>query len=214
MSEKIKRIFDILISLVLLILSSPFILIISLTIYISDKGEIFVKSPKRIGKGGKEFQMYKFRTMIPDAHNKIHIDPKYKKLFEKWKKQDGKLKISEDPRITGIGKILRKTDLDELPQLLNVIKGEMSLVGPRPMYKEEIDRYLKANPKGRKYLKKIFKIRPGMTGIWQVSGRNSIPFPERIKMDAKYSNKIDLWRDFIIFLKTPVIILTRKGAYE
>jgi exopolysaccharide production protein ExoY len=214
MLEKLKRIFDILISLVLLILSSPLFVIIPFAIYVSDRGEVFVKNPKRLGKGGKEFQMYKFRTMIPNAHKEIHTNPKYRKLVKKWEKQDGKLKISEDPRITKIGVILRKTDLDELPQLFNVIKGEMSIVGPRPMYKEEIDRYIKNNLKGKKYIKSIFKRKPGMTGIWQVSGRNSIPFPERIKMDAKYSRKVDLWRDFIIFLKTPIVVLTRKGAYE
>lgn len=214
MLEKLKRILDIFISLVLLILSFPFLLSLSFLIYISDRGEVFVKDPKRLGKGMEEFQMYKFRTMIPDAHKEIHTNPEYKELVKRWKKQDGKLRISEDPRITGIGKVLRKTDLDELPQLLNVIKGDMSIVGPRPMYQEEVNRYLESNPKGKKYLKSIFKIKPGMTGIWQVSGRNSISLPERIKMDAKYSKRVDLWRDFIIFLKTPIVVLTRKGAYE
>jgi len=135
-------------------------------------------------------------------------------LKKKWQSKDGKLKLSDDPRITKIGRILRKTDIDELPQFLNVLKGEMSVVGPRPMYQEEVDRYIKKNPNGKKYINQILKVPPGITGIWQVSGRNDISFEQRILLDAKYSKEINLARDFKILLKTPYVVLTRKGAYE
>jgi lipopolysaccharide/colanic/teichoic acid biosynthesis glycosyltransferase len=112
--------------------------------------------------------------------------------------------------------------LDELPQLINVLKGEMSLVGPRPMYEDEIIRFMKKNTKGGKYsneklkqyLKNISKVRPGITGMWQVSGRNEIPFDERLRMDSEYAQSQNFWDDFKILLKTPYIVLTRKGAYE
>lgn len=213
LKSSIKRIFDILFSAVVLIVLLPLLLICSLTIFLTDRKEIFVKEPLRLGKKG-EFKMYKFRTMIPNAHSEIAKNPKYKELKKKWQSKDGKLKLSEDPRVTKIGRILRKTDIDELPQFLNVLKGEMSVVGPRPMYQEEVDRYIKKNPNGKKYIKQILKVPPGITGIWQVSGRNDISFEQRILLDAKYSKEINLARDFKILLKTPYVVLTRKGAYE
>jgi len=213
LKSSIKRIFDILFSLVVLIILSPLLLICSLAIYLTDRKEIFVKEPLRLGKKG-EFKMYKFRTMIPNAHSEMVKNPKYKKLKKKWQNGDGKLKLSEDPRVTKIGKILRKTDIDELPQFLNVLKGEMSVIGPRPMYQEEVDRYIKKNPNGKKYIKQILRVSPGITGIWQVSGRNDISFEKRVLLDAKYSKKINLGRDLKILLKTPYVVLTRKGAYE
>lgn len=209
----IKRVLDILVSLILLVILFPLLLIISLVIYLSDKGEIFVKEPLRLGRKG-QFKMYKFRTMIPNAHREIKKNPKYKDLKKKWQGKDGKLKLSEDPRVTRIGRILRKTDIDELPQFLNILKGEMSVVGPRPMYQEEVDRYIKKNPNGKKYIKQILKVSPGITGIWQVSGRNDISFEKRILLDAKYAKEINLVRDLRILLKTPYVVLTRKGAYE
>jgi len=213
LKSSIKRIFDILFSAVVLIVLLPLLLICSLTIFLTDRKEIFVKEPLRLGKKG-EFKMYKFRTMIPNAHSEIAKNPKYKELKRKWQSKDGKLKLSDDPRITKIGRILRKTDIDELPQFLNVLKGEMSVVGPRPMYQEEVDRYIKKNPNGKKYINQILKVPPGITGIWQVSGRNDISFEQRILLDAKYSKEINLARDFKILLKTPYVVLTRKGAYE
>ncbi len=213
LKSSIKRIFDILFSAVVLIVLLPLLLICSLTIFLTDRKEIFVKEPLRLGKKG-EFKMYKFRTMIPNAHSEIAKNPKYKELKKKWQSKDGKLKLSEDPRVTKIGRILRKTDIDELPQFLNVLKGEMSVVGPRPMYQEEVDRYIKKNPNGKKYINQILKVPPGITGIWQVSGRNDISFEQRILLDAKYSKEINLARDFKILLKTPYVVLTRKGAYE
>ncbi|HNR53173.1 MAG TPA: sugar transferase [Candidatus Dojkabacteria bacterium] len=213
LKSSIKRIFDILFSAVILIVLFPLLLICSLTIFLTDRKEIFVKEPLRLGRKG-EFKMYKFRSMIPNAHSEIESNPKYKELKKKWQEKDGKLKLSEDPRITWIGKIIRKTDIDELPQFLNVLKGDMSVVGPRPMYQAEVNRYLKAYPDGKKYIKQILKIRPGITGIWQVSGRNGISFEKRIQLDAKYSKDINLLGDLKILLKTPYVVLTRKGAYE
>jgi len=213
LKSSIKRIFDILFSAVILIVLFPLLLICSLTIFLTDRKEIFVKEPLRLGRKG-EFKMYKFRSMIPNAHSEIESNPKYKELKKKWQEKDGKLKLSEDPRITWIGKIIRKTDIDELPQFLNVLKGDMSVVGPRPMYQAEVNRYLKVYPDGKKYIKQILKIRPGITGIWQVSGRNVISFEKRIQLDAKYSKDINLLGDLKILLKTPYVVLTRKGAYE
>lgn len=152
--------------------------------------------------------------MIPNAHREILENPEYANLKKKWERNGNKLKIDEDIRITKIGKLLRKTDLDELPQLFNVLMGQMSIVGPRPMYKDELKRHLKNNPQDEKYLKDILSVRPGITGLWQVSGRNEISFGKRLKMDAEYARKQNLLLDMKILLKTPYVVLTRKGAYE
>jgi undecaprenyl-phosphate galactose phosphotransferase len=209
-----KRIFDIVLSLSLLIILSPILLLISFFIWIADHHEVFVKEPLRLGMKGKEFKMYKFRTMIPNAHKEIQNNPKYAKAKEKWVKHDGKLKIAEDPRITFVGKLLRKTDMDELPQLLNVLKGDMSIVGPRPMYLGEVDRYLGNHPEGKKYYKRRLRVRPGMTGIWQISGRNDIKFKDRMIMEAKYAANVNFKDDIKIFFKTPFVVFTRRGVYE
>ena len=212
--RKSKRVLDIIISFLAIILTSPILLLSAFLIWLTDRKEVFVKEPLRIGLHGKEFKMFKFRTMIPDAHNKIQKDPEFKDLKETWIKKDGKLKIAEDRRITWIGKILRKTDMDELPQLLNVLAGNMSLVGPRPMYHGEIARYLGKFPEGKKYLKRIQRVRPGLTGIWQVSGRNEIGFKDRVILEAKYASNVNMKEDIKIFFKTPFVVLTRKGVYE
>lgn len=208
--KKLKRILDIVISFLCLAILSPFLLFISFLIWISDKHEVFVKEPLRLGIKGKEFKMYKFRSMIPEAHKIIEKSPAY----NDWIKNDGKLKVCEDPRITPIGKFLRKTDIDEIPQLLNILKGDMSLVGPRPMYQAEVNRYLGKCPEGKKYIKRILKVKPGLTGIWQVSGRNSIKFKDRMILEAKYASHVNFVDDFKILFKTPFVVLTRKGVYE
>ena len=210
----IKNFLDILFSSLLLLTFLPLLLIIGILIYITDRGDIFVKDPLRIGKNRREFRMYKFRSMIPNAHQEILNNPKYKDLKNKWEKNGNKLKLEDDIRITWIGKILRKTDIDELPQIINIIKGNMSLIGPRPMYKDELERHLTKYPKDKEYLKEIFKVKPGITGIWQVSGRNKISFSERLKMDSEYAKNINFKTDLKIFFKTPYVVLTRKGAYE
>jgi len=209
-----KRILDIVFSFLLLIILSPILLLIAFLVWISDRHEVFVKEPLRLGVKGKEFKMYKFRTMIPNAHNEIENNPKYLDAKKTWIKHDGKLKISEDPRITWIGKILRKTDMDELPQLLNVLKGDMSIVGPRPMYQGEIKRYLSKNIEGRRYIKRISRVRPGITGIWQVSGRNNIKFKDRVILEARYASRVNFREDVKIFFNTPKVVLTRRGVYE
>lgn len=210
----IKRLGDILISFILIILLIPFFLVTSILIKLTDKGEVFLSDPLRIGLNGKEFFMYKFRSMIPNAQQEIINNPKYKEKKKEWLRNDGKLRIKDDPRITWIGKIIRSLDLDELPQLINVLKGDMSLVGPRPSYHYEMDRYLKKNPGKSPLVEAIWTVRPGITGLWQVSGRNSIPFGGRIEMDARYAQNYDLVLDLGILLQTPYIVLTRKGVYE
>ena len=210
----IKRFFDIFFSILLLILLSPLLLFTSFLIWVNDGGSIFVKEPLRKGKEGCNFKMYKFRTMIPDAHSQLLNNPKYKELKTKWVKNGNKMNSQEDSRITGIGRILRKCDIDELPQLINVFLGEMSLVGPRPTYDYEIIQHLKKHPKDKSLLKQIYTIRPGITGIWQVSGRNNIVLHDRFKMDAKYVKEMNFLIDLKILLKTPFVVITRKGAYE
>lgn len=212
--KAIKRLLDILISTLLIILLLPLLSLISLAIFIQDRGLVFVTNPMRIGQKGRKFFMYKFRTMIPNAHEEIIENPKYIQLKEKWQQNGNKLKIEEDTRITPLGKLLRKTDIDELPQLINVLIGNMSLVGPRPMYLFEIKNNLEKYPKDKEYIKQIFTVKPGITGIWQVSGRNKISIHKKIQMEAKYAKSTSFHEDIKILFKTPYIVLTRKGAYE
>jgi len=210
----VKRILDVILSLSLLIIFLPLLLCVSILIFLTDGKNILVKEPLRHGYDGKEFRMFKFRTMIPNAHKELLENPKYKELKVMWEKNDNKLRIDEDSRITWIGKILRKTDIDELPQLLNVLIGQMSLVGPRPTYKTEVEVHLKKYPEDKKHLKYIFMISPGITGIWQVSGRNDISLHKRLAMEAKYAKNLNFLTDLKILLKTPKIVLSREGAYE
>ena len=209
-----KRLGDILISSILIIICSPLLLITSLIIKLNDGGEVFLHDPLRIGLNGKDFFMYKFRTMIPNAQKEILENPKYKEKKKEWLRNGNKLQIKNDPRITWMGKILRKTDLDELPQLFNVLKGDMSLVGPRPSYHYEMARFLKKNSDKELLVEAIWSVRPGLTGLWQVSGRNKIPFEGRIEIDARYAQNYDLILDLGILVQTPYVVLTRKGAYE
>jgi len=208
----IKRIVDFVFALLGIILLLPLFVIISLFIWFYDRGCIFVPVPRRLtGKNRNEFFMYKFRSMKPNAHEDMLNNPEYSEIKKKWLDNDRKLKTNEDPRITPIGKILRKTDLDEFPQLLNVLKGEMSIVGPRPMYSDEI---IDLPIEYSKYLEDIFSVKPGITSLWAVSGRNEISFKERLELEAEYAKKQSLLLDLKILLKTPKIVITRKGAYE
>jgi len=209
----IKRFFDITISICLIIILLPLFVVVSFAIWIEDRGPVFAESPMRIGKDGKKFFMYKFRSMIPNAYNKLMNDSKYEKKKKESFHHSNKVPCS-DELVTNVGRIIRRTDIDEIPQLLNVIKGEMSLVGPRPLYDDELVRHFKKYPQDKKIMEEILKIRPGMTGIWQVSGRNMVPLHERLNMEYNYVKHLNLVTDLKIIFKTPYVIFTRKGVYE
>ena len=206
-----KRIIDILLSLVLLILFSPIILVVAVAIKLDSKGPILADTPERVGKNGKLFYPYKFRSMIVNAYTLLKTDPKFKKAYEEQQK-GGNYKIKNDPRITGAGTIIRKYSLDEIPQILNVLHGEMSLVGPRPYYPEELKRQQELYPHTKKLVKEVLSVKPGITGYWQVSGRSELNFDKRIQMDAEYARKRSIMYDFWIIFKTPWAMISGKGA--
>ncbi len=208
--ELIKRLMDIVSSLTLLILFSPVILIVSIAIKMDTKGPILADTPERVGKGGKLFKMYKFRSMIQNAHSILRTNPKYSKLFHEYKK--GSYKLKDDPRITKVGHFLRKHSIDEVPQFINILKGDMSLVGPRAYYPDELVEQQKKYPNTKSAVKVVLSIKPGVTGYWQVSGRSEINFDKRIKMDETYVRKRSIIYDLWIILKTPWAMVSGKGA--
>lgn len=207
-----KRVVDILGSIFGLVLLSPFLLIIAIAIKLDSRGPVFADTPQRVGRDGKLFKMYKFRSMFIGSHDILHNNPKYKDLLEKYKKNSYKLAIDEDPRITRVGKLLRRTSIDELPQLINIFKGEMSVVGPRAYYPFELEEQQINHPQSRKYVKIILTGKPGLTGLWQVSGRSGINFDKRVKIDAEYIIRRSILFDFLIILKTIPAVLSGKGA--
>lgn len=206
----IKRMVDIVGSIIGLILLSPILLLVALAIKLGSFGPVLADTPMRVGKNGKLFKMYKFRSMIANAHRLLRTDPRFKKLYEKYKKSS--YKLTEDPRITKVGKFIRKHSLDELPQLLNVLKGEMSLVGPRAYYPDELSEQQKNYPESQEYVRVILSGKPGITGVWQVSGRSEINFDERVKMDAFYVQRKSVLYDLWIILKTIPAVLSGRGA--
>lgn len=205
-----KRLIDIVGSIFGLIFLSPILLLVAAAIKIDSKGPIFADTPMRVGKDGKLFKMYKFRSMVANAHDLLRNDPKFQALYEEYKK--GSYKLYNDPRITTVGKFIRKHSLDELPQLLNVLRGEMSLVGPRAYYPDELENQQAKYPASRKYVKIILSGKPGITGIWQVSGRSEINFDKRVQMDASYVQKQSIFYDIWLLLKTIPAVLSGKGA--
>ena len=208
--EALKRLMDIVFSLILLILFSPLILIVSAAIKLDTKGPILADTPERVGKGGKLFKMYKFRSMIQNAHTILRNNPRYSKLFHEYKK--GSYKLKDDPRITRVGHFLRKHSIDEVPQFINILKGDMSLVGPRAYYPDELVEQQKKYPNTKSAVKVVLSIKPGVTGYWQVSGRSEINFDKRIKMDETYVRKRSIIYDLWIILKTPWAMISGKGA--
>lgn len=208
--EVIKRIVDLVGASVLLIIFSPVIVATAIAIKLTSDGPIFADTPKRVGKDGKLFYPYKFRSMIVDAHNLLRQDPRFRKLYSEYKKSS--YKLHEDPRTTRVGKFIRKHSIDETPQLLNVLKGEMSIVGPRPYYPDELKEQTGKYPQTKKLLNEVLSVRPGVTGFWQVSGRSEVNFDKRIEMDAYYARKRSIWLDILILLKTPWVMISGKGA--
>ncbi|MDI3472461.1 MAG: hypothetical protein PWQ48_742 [Thermotogaceae bacterium] len=189
----LKRLFDIFFALIGIVILSPFMLLIAIIIKVDSKGSVIYKQ-ERLGKNGKVFKIYKFRTMIENAE----------------KIGSGLFTHENDPRITRVGKFLRKTSIDELPQLFNILKGDMSFVGPRPpvpYYPKKWEEYTEEE-------KKRFSVRPGITGWAQVNGRNEIDWPERIKLDVWYVENWSLALDFKIILKSFKVVLKKEGVYK
>ncbi|MCL6434641.1 MAG: sugar transferase [Leptolyngbyaceae cyanobacterium HOT.MB2.61] len=203
--EFFKRLFDVLFSLTVLIVFSPVYLLLMLLIALSSPGPVFYVQ-ERVGRDFKPFGCIKFRTMVQNADEVLseimETSPRLRREFQT------NFKLRRDPRVTWIGRFLRITSLDEFPQFLNVLKGDMSVVGPRPVVLEELERY-------GKHADRVFSIRPGITGLWQVSGRNDIPYPRRVQIDVYYVNfrsfVMDLW---IVFKTIGVVIFPKdNGAY-
>lgn len=198
-----KRTIDIIGAIVGLILSSPLFLLMSIFYLFGDsKGPILFRQV-RVGKNGKKFYIYKFRSMVVNAEEKLKAD---KELYQKYLRNNYKLEPHEDPRITNLGRFLRKTSLDEIPQLINVLKGEMSLVGPRPVVEEELKEY-------GSDISKFLSVKPGMTGYWQVSGRSAVGYPERVDIELHYIENQSLLFDIAILIKTVWEVLLKRGAY-
>lgn len=208
--EFFKRIQDIVFSLLLIILFSPVIILVAIAIKLDSKGPILADTPERVGKNGKLFKMYKFRSMIENAHELLRENPKFTELYRDYKK--GSYKLKDDPRITGVGHFIRKHSLDEVPQFFNILKGDMSLVGPRAYYPDELRDQQMRYPQTREAVKIVLSVRPGVTGYWQVSGRSEINFDRRIKMDSDYVRKRSFLYDFMIILKTPWAMISGRGA--
>ncbi len=205
-----KRIIDIVGALILLIIFSPVCLITAIAIKLDSDGPVLADVPERVGQYGKKFKMFKFRSMIVNAHFLLRHQPKFRHLFEEYKK--GSYKLRNDPRVTKVGKFLRKHSIDEIPQLVNVLKGDMSLVGPRAYYPDELNDQQKKFPHTQKLVTKVLTVKPGITGLWQVTGRSEIEFDKRIAIDAKYVDNMALPSDLKIMLKTPWVMITGEGA--
>jgi lipopolysaccharide/colanic/teichoic acid biosynthesis glycosyltransferase len=208
----IKRGIDIVGSSIFLLVHSPLLVAIALAIKLSSKGEVIFKQ-ERVGWLGKRFQCLKFRTMYTDNDPKIHRDYVQQLIAGKAAKENESetepvvYKITSDPRVTPIGKFLRKLSLDEFPQFWNVLRGEMSLVGPRPPVPYEFELY------DDWHRRRVFEMKPGVTGLWQVSGRSRICFEDMVRLDLRYSQCWSLWLDLKILLVTPLVVLMGDGAY-
>lgn len=194
-----KRIVDIVLGCIGLVLLSPVFLILAICIKIDSKGPV-IFAHKRIGKNGKEFNMYKFRSMYENAEEMIENFSEEQK--REWQEN---FKLENDPRITRVGKFLRKTSLDELPQIINIIKGDLSIIGPRPIVDEELEKYGKNKDK-------FLSITPGLTGYWQANGRSNTTYEERMQMELYYIDNQSLLLDIKIFFKTIVSVIKKEGA--
>ncbi|MBI3341564.1 sugar transferase [Candidatus Curtissbacteria bacterium] len=210
----LKRLIDILGAGIALIIFSPVILIVTIIGMLTSEGPVFY-APQRVGKGGKEFKMLKFRSMymykidgqLVHARKYLEKNPKLMRQYQK-----SSYKLYNDPRVTPLGKFLRKFSIDELPQLINVLKGDMSLVGPRAYQKDELTHQQRIYPETKKYVKIILTARPGASGPWQTSGRSFINFDKRVQMDANYIRRKSLLYDMLIVGRTPIAMITGKGA--
>ena len=196
---RVKRMFDLIVVLLMSPFWIPVFIVITLLIKITSPGAPAIFSQLRTGRGGRRFRMYKFRSMVPDAEK---LKEKYAHLNElQWPD----FKITNDPRITPVGRVLRKTSLDELPQLINVIRGEMSLVGPRPT-SFSVETY-------QLWHTERLDVMPGMTGLWQIIGRAQLEFDDRLRLDIAYIERASLWFDINILIRTVLVVFKQRGAH-
>ena len=194
----LKRSIDLGGAVVGIILLFPILLLIAVLVKLASPGPVFYKR-RLVGLNGRLFTAYKFRSMVHNAHGLLHQNPELMQEYQQT------LKIAKDPRVTRLGQILRRTSLDELPQLINILRGDMSLVGPRMLGDVELARYGDARDK-------VLSVKPGLTGLWQVSGRHTVSFERRMELDLQYVDHWNLWLDLIILLKTPLVVISGKGA--
>ena len=199
--ESTKRLTDIIISLTCLLVLSPLFLLVGLLIKLDDGGKV-IYYHDRCGRGRRTFRLYKFRSMVENADDLLFSDPKFLERL-----RSGVHKIPDDPRITRIGKFIRKYSIDEIPQFINVLKGDMSVVGPRAYRPDEMQKFEHECPYMAKEIGDILSVNPGITGLWQVSGRSKIPFEQRVAMEASYARRKSLLLDLIIMFRTPFAIL-------
>jgi exopolysaccharide production protein ExoY len=201
-TSRAKRALDIVVVIVALPFAFVLATVIAVLVMATSRGGAFFVH-ERVGRGGRRFGMLKFRTMAPDADEQLRSDPE---LWQQYVDNDFKLPPSMDNRVTPVGRFLRRSSLDELPQLLNVLRGDMSLVGPRPIVPSELERY---GCEGDSYV----LTRPGLTGAWQVNGRSGVGYPERVDLDRHYIESWTFWLDVKILLQTPVAVFTSRGAF-
>lgn len=195
----VKRGIDVILSTIALVVLSPLFLILAILIKLDSKGPVFFLHT-RIGKNGKNIKIYKFRTMVTNAEELIkEFTP------EQMKEYKENYKLTNDPRITKIGKFLRKTSLDELPQLINIIKGDLSIIGPRPVVKDELEKY-------GENMAKFLSVTPGLTGNWAANGRNNTTYEERMKLELEYVDNISFKTDVKIFFQTIFAVIKKEGA--
>ncbi|MER3400928.1 MAG: sugar transferase [Thermoflexus sp.] len=199
LERALKRTMDLVLAAAALIALAPVLLAIAVAVKLDSPGPVFYRR-RVVGLGGRLFDAFKFRTMVVNAEALLQQDPRLREAFEQ------NFKLREDPRVTRVGRFLRRWSLDELPQLFNVLRGEMSLVGPRMLTPEEISRY------GRWALN-LLAVQPGITGLWQVSGRADLPYSERVRLDLFYIRNYSLWLDLAILLQTIPAVLRQRGAY-
>ncbi|MDU4884830.1 sugar transferase [uncultured Clostridium sp.] len=197
--EVVKRLIDVVCSFIGVIVLSPLFIIIAIIIKTTSKGPVFF-SQKRVGKNGKEFDMYKFRSMV------VNAEELKEKLAAQNEMSGPMFKMKDDPRVTKVGKFIRKTSIDELPQLWNVLKGDMSLVGPRPSLPKEVAQF-------EDWMYRRLEVKPGLTCYWQVSGRNNIDFEDWMKLDIKYVDERSTWIDIKLIFKTVGVLFGDKNAH-
>jgi len=203
-----QRFIDVMVSIFCIVLFSPIMVITAIFIkVVSPNGSVFADIVERVGKDRRRFKMFKFRSMIPNAHDWLKSRPE---LYKKY--QENSYKLDPDPRLIKGGAFIRKYSIDELPQFFNILFGDMSIVGPRAYFPFELDEQVGRFPHAKDNLNAALGVKPGLTGIWQISGRSKVDFLGRVEMDAEYAKKKSLLYDLMIILKTPYVVVTGKGA--